>query len=63
MQVILKPDGSPLIIVHCCTHVFLQVWPVVSLVLVLVDEPVLAQDAVLDVLVVAQHLVQLYLQM
>ena len=37
----------------------LQVWPVVPLVLVLVDEAVLAQDAVLDVLVVAQHLAQL----
>ena len=37
----------------------LQVGPVVPLVLVLVDEAVLAQDAVLDVLVVAQHLAQL----
>ena len=41
------------------THIFLEVWPVVPLVLVLVDEAVLAQDPVLHVLVVAQHLVEL----
>ena len=44
------------------THIFLEVRPVVPLVLVLVDESVLAQDPVLHVLIVAQYLVQLDLE-